>query len=95
MKDLKDMQPLNSNEDYLYGINARLDVLINIVTDLLTLKQEVEEFKEEDIEEVEEVEEEEIDYTDFTVKELKGFLEDKDIEFTSNMRKADLIELLK
>ena len=97
MKDLKDMQPLNSNEDYLYGINARLDVLINIVTDLLTPKEgiEVEEFKEEDIEEVEEVEEEEIDYTDFTVAELKGFLDDKKISYTSTMRKADLIELLK
>lgn len=34
MKDLKDMQPLNSNEDYLYGVNARLEVLIDSVNKL-------------------------------------------------------------
>lgn len=34
MKDLKDMQPLNSNEDYLYGINARMEILIDSVNKL-------------------------------------------------------------
>ena len=34
MKDLKDMQPLNSNEDYLYGVNARLEILIDSVNKL-------------------------------------------------------------
>ena len=42
--------------------------------------------------EVEEVEE--INYNELTVKELKKLADDLEIEYDSNIKKADLIELL-
>lgn len=47
MKELKDMQPLNSNEDYLYGVNARLELLTNVVKDLVKVLKPIEVKKEE------------------------------------------------
>lgn len=94
MRELE--QPLNATERFLHAIAVRLDVVIDLLTEEEEVEDEIEEVEESVIEEVEEVEEEEeIDYSEYTVAELKGFLDDKKISYTSTMRKADLIELLK
>lgn len=106
MKDLE--QPLNANERYLYGINVRLEILIdmfssflnsyanqnNIATTNNVVVEDIEEATTENTV-VENVTLEEIDYSKLTKKEIIEILEAKDIEYKSTMLKAELIELLK
>ena len=97
-------EPLNSNERYLHGVSLRLEILIDLVSSLVevyasnnnivTENITVEEITMEVIES-ETIKPLEIDYSQFTNSELKAFLDTKNIEYTSNMRKMELIELLK
>lgn len=91
-------EPLNSNERYLHGISIRLEVLIDMLGSIIEAMSEEEDITIENntFEEiVVEEEEEELDYTVFTVAEIKEFLEESDIPFTSRMNKSELIELLR
>ena len=87
-------KPLNSSERYLYGINERLDTLIDMLGELL------ESPLQEDVEDViNELEGqisiyEDVDYNEFTVNELKSMLDEFDIEYKANMRKSELINLI-
>lgn len=50
-------------------------------------------YHKQEVEEPEEVEE--IDYTKLVVKELKTLADNRGIEYDSNIKRADLIKLLK
>lgn len=90
-------RPLNSNERYLYEINVRLNILIEQMSSFLEsyAEQNKVAVTNEEVEEYEESNIEDMDYEDFTVLELKGMLNDLGIKYTSNMRKSELIDLLK
>lgn len=87
--------PLNSTERYLYGINVRLEILIDIFSSFLNSYANQNNIATTENTVVENVILEEIDYSKLTKKEIIEILEAKDIEYKSTMLKAELIELLK
>lgn len=96
--------PLNSTERYLYGINVRLEILIdmfssflnsyanqnNIATTNNVVVEDIEETIDENVKEINIHE-----YGKLTKKEIIEILEAKGVEYKSTMLKAELIELLK
>ena len=106
--DIKNLeQPLNAEERYLYGINVRLGILIEMFSSFLDVyasQNEIPTTSNEVVEEVTvtadeednyiEIKEEYIDYNSFTKSEITEILDLKEIKYTSRMTKAELIELL-
>lgn len=97
-------QPLNAEERYLYEINVRLNILIEMFSSFLDVyakQNQVATTSNEVVEEVtvtlDEEEEKEIviDYSIFTIAQLKGYLDSKEITYTSKMSKSELIDLLR
>lgn len=106
--DIRDLeQPLNAEERYLYGINVRLGILIEMLSSFLDVyakQNQVAVTSNEVVEEVTvtaddeydyiDVKEEYIDYNSLTKSEITEILDLKGIKYTSRMTKAELIELL-
>lgn len=96
-------QPLNIEERYLYGINVRLNILIEMFSSFLDVyakQNQVATTSNEVVEEVtvtldEEDVIEEIVYATLTKAEIITILNDKGIEHNPRMTKTELIELLK
>jgi len=97
-------QPLNIEERYLYGINVRLNILIEMLSSFLDVyakKNQIATTSNEVVEEVtvtlDEEDEviEEIEYEKLTKAQITEILDAKGIEYNSRMTKAELIELLK
>lgn len=97
-------EPLNIEERYLYGINVRLNILIEMLSSFLdvyakqnqiatTSNKVVEEVTITPDEEDEVIEE--IEYEKLTKAQITEILDTKGIEYNSRMTKAELIELLK
>lgn len=84
--------PLNANERMLYGINKRLEILIEQFSSFLEVYANQQELAvtENTTEEVNT----EVDYNSFTMEKLKLELDLLGIEYKSNMRKAELVRLL-
>lgn len=97
-------QPLNAEERYLYEINVRLNILIEMFSSFLdvyakqnqvaTTSNEVVEMEDEIENELIEIDESETDYSSLTKAEIIKILEHKEIEFNSRMTKSELIKLL-
>lgn len=88
--------PLNTNERYLYGINTRLDILIDMMSSFLEAYSKEEDVtkEEETYEEVyvfEDDEEDAFDYNSLTVAELREELDIHGVYNTSSMLKSELI----
>ena len=103
--DIRELdQPLNIDERYLYAINVRLNILIEMFSSFLdvyakqnqvsTTSNEVTEMEEEVEDEFIEIDESETDYSSLTKAEIINILEHKEIEFNSRMTKSELIKLL-
>jgi len=97
-------QPLNVEERYLYGINVRLNILIEMLSSFLDVyakKNQIATTSNEVVEEVtvtlneEDEVIEEIEYEKLTKAQITEILDAKGIEYNSRMTKAELIELLK
>lgn len=96
-------EPLNIEERYLYGINVRLNILIEMFSSFLDVYAKQNQIATTSNEVVEEVtvtvdEEdviEEIVYATLTKTEIIAILNDKGIEHNPRATKAELIELLK
>ena len=97
-------EPLNIQERYLYGINVRLNILIEMLSSFLdvyakqnqiatTSNKVVEEVTVTPDEEDEAIEE--IEYEKLTKAQITEILDAKGIKYNSRMTKAELIELLK
>lgn len=97
-------EPLNIQERYLYGINIRLNILIEMLSSFLdayakqnqiatTSNKVVEEVTITPNEEDEVIEE--IEYEKLTKAQITEILDAKGIKYNSRMTKAELIELLK
>lgn len=94
--------PLNSNERYLYEINMRLNVLIDMMGSFLEVYANQNSVAVEE-NTIEEIKEEELDgqldivdvvYEKMTKRELMEALDNMGIEYNSRLTKAELIELL-
>ena len=90
-------EPLNASERYLHGIAIRLDALCDMMSSFLNeyAKENSIPVQENIIEEVISDVEDNIDYNSFNVSDIKKILDEKEIKYTSTMRKSELIELLK
>ena len=90
-------QPLNVEERYLYAINQRLDVLIEMFSSFLDVYAEQLEIATTQNELVEEEYEEEepsnMGYDELTKVELMNLLDHCDVEYNKSMLKAELVEL--
>lgn len=97
-------EPLNIEERYLYGINVRLNILIEMLSSFLdvyakqnqiatTSNKVVEEVTITPNEEDEVIEE--IEYEKLTKTQITEILDTKGIEYNSRMTKSELIKLLK
>lgn len=100
--------PLNQDERYLYGINIRLNILIEMFSSFLdvygknaniaTTTTEVDNAKidiEKDIKNESIVEFEKIDYSTLNKSEIINILKSLNIEFDNKMTKTELAKLLK
>lgn len=97
-------EPLNIQERYLYGINVRLNILIEMLSSFLDVyakKNQIATTSNEVVEEVtitpneEDEVIEEVEYEKLTKAQITEMLDAKGIKYNSRMTKAELIELLK
>lgn len=101
IKDLE--QPLNAEERYLYAINVRLNILIEMFSSFLDVyakQNEVSTTSNEVVEEItvtnDEEDEviEEVVYATLTKAQIIEILDTREIEYNSRSTKAELIKLL-